>query len=80
MVANIVRKGDTFTGSMSGEMGNEEITGKITGDKLSWTLPLTKPVAIKLGFEVTVAGDTMTGNVKLGMFGNAPLTGQRARG
>jgi cytochrome P450 len=77
MTARIVRKGDTFTGCMSGEMGEQDITGKIAGDQLSWTLPLSKPVAIKLGFEVSVAGDNMTGNVKLGMFGNAPLTGKR---
>ena len=28
--------------------------------------------------ESTVAGDKMSGNVKLGMFGNASLTGERA--
>jgi hypothetical protein len=78
MTAKIVRKGETFTGCMSGEMGEQDITGKIAGDTLSWTLPLSKPVAIKLGFEVSVAGDDMTGNVKLGMFGSAPLTGKRA--
>jgi cytochrome P450 len=78
MTARIVRQGEGFTGSISGEMGEQNITGKVAGNTLTWTLPLTKPVAIKLGFEATVAGDSMTGNVKLGMFGNAPLTGKRA--
>jgi cytochrome P450 len=78
MTAKIVRQGEGFTGSISGETGEQNITGKIAGNTLTWTLPLTKPVAIKLGFEATVTGDTMTGNVKLGMFGNAPLTGKRA--
>ena len=78
MTARIVRQGEGFTGSISGEMGEQNITGNIAGSTLTWTLPLTKPVAIKLGFEATVAGDSMTGNVKLGMFGNAPLTGKRA--
>ena len=31
-----------------------------------------------LEFEATVSGDTMNGNVKLGAFGSAPLTGVRA--
>jgi hypothetical protein len=30
-----------------------------------------------LEFEATVAGDAMTGNVKLGAFGNAALSGVR---
>ncbi len=78
MTAQIVRQGDRFTGTVSGEMGVQDITGKITGNTLTWTLALTKPVAIKLGFEATVLGDKMTGTVKLGMFGSAPLAGQRA--
>ena len=78
MTAQIVRQGDSFTGTVSGEMGVQDITGKIAGNTLTWTLALTKPVAIKLGFEATVMGDKMTGRVKLGMFGSAPLVGQRA--
>ena len=34
-------------------------------------------MAIKLSFEATVEGDTMSGNVKLGVFGNAPLSGKQ---
>ena len=78
MSLQLTRKGGQFSGSLSNaEMGTQEIAGKISGDNLSWTLPLSKPVAIKLGFEVTVAGDSMTGKVKLGMFGSAALTGHR---
>jgi cytochrome P450 len=77
MTAQIVRQGDGFTGTISGEMGVQDISGKIAGDTLTWTLPLTKPVAIKLGFEAKVEGDKMTGKVKLGVFGSATLTGQR---
>ena len=78
MTAQIVKAGADFTGTMSNaEMGVQNISGKIDGNSLSWTLPLTKPVSIKLKFEVKVDGDQMTGNVKLGIFGNAKLTGQR---
>jgi cytochrome P450 len=78
MTAQIVRSGDSFTGIMSSaEMGSKDITGKSSGTSLTWTLGLTKPVSIKLGFDVNVDGDKMTGSVKLGMFGKAALTGKR---
>jgi cytochrome P450 len=78
MTAQIVRSGDSFTGTISsGEMGSRDITGQSSGNTLTWTLSLTKPVSIKLGFEAGVDGDKMTGTVKLGMFGKAPLTGKR---
>jgi hypothetical protein len=78
MTAQIVKSGDNFTGTISsGEMGAQDITGKISGNTLTWTLTLTKPVSIKLGFEANVDGDKMTGTVKLGMFGKAALAGKR---
>jgi hypothetical protein len=77
MTATIVRNGATFSGTIKGEMGVQDISGKIAGDTLSWTLSLTKPVSIKLSFEANVQGDEMTGKVKLGMFGSAGLTGKR---
>ena len=77
MTVQIVKAGASFAGTVTGEMGVQEINGKIDGDTLTWTLSLSQPVAIKLSFEATVAGDTMSGNVKLGVFGNAPLSGKR---
>ncbi len=62
MTAQIVRSGDSFTGTISSsEMAAQDITGKISANKLTWTLSLTKPMSIKLGFEVNVDGDKMTG-------------------
>jgi carbon-monoxide dehydrogenase large subunit len=78
MTAQIVRSGDGFTGTISSsEMAAQDIAGKSSANKLSWTLNLTKPVSIKLSFEVNVDGDKMTGSVKLGMFGKAALSGKR---
>jgi cytochrome P450 len=77
MTVQIVKSGDSFSGTATGEMGVQEINGKIDGNTLTWTLSLSQPVAIKLSFEATVAGNTMSGNVKLGVFGNAPLSGKR---
>ncbi len=78
MTARLIRNGESFTGTMSsGEMGTQDIAGKISGNALAWTLSLAKPVSIKLTFNVVVEDDRMTGSVKLGMFGKAALSGTR---
>ena len=38
MTAQIVQAGDSFAGTVTGEMGVQEINGKIAGDTLTWTL------------------------------------------
>lgn len=75
--ASITTSGDTFTGKTTGRMGEQEISGKVDGDKLTWSSAITQPMPMTLEFEATVSGDNMTGNVKLGAFGNASLTGVR---
>jgi len=78
MSAQFERSGDAFTGMISsGEMSAQKITGKISGNVLTWTVSLSKPVSIKLSFEAKVEGETLTGTVKLGMFGKAALAGKR---
>ncbi len=76
--AAITTSGDTFTGTTKGRMGEQTIEGKVAGDTLTWSTSITQPMPMTLEFTATVAGDSMTGNVKLGAFGNAPLTGVRA--
>jgi hypothetical protein len=78
MTAQLVRQGDTITGRVDSPMGGEAISeGKASGDKLSWIMQLTKPAAVKLSFDVKVAGDQMSGKVKFGMFGSGELSGRR---
>jgi len=76
--AAITTSGDTFTGNTSSQMGDQAISGKVAGDTLTWSANITQPMPMTLDFDVTVSGDSMTGNVKLGAFGNAPLKGVRA--
>jgi hypothetical protein len=78
VTAEITTAGDTFTGKTSGRMGDSEVAGKVDGDTLTWSAAITQPMPMTLEFSATVAGDAMTGNVKLGAFGNAPLSGVRA--
>ena len=74
----ITTSGDSFTGKVDSEMGSQEVTGKVDGDTLTWSTDITNPMPMKLEFTAKVDGDKMTGNCKLGMFGNAALTGERA--
>lgn len=76
--ASIKTNGDTFTGTTKGAMGEQAIEGKVAGDKLTWSASITSPMPMTLEFEATVSGDSLSGNVKLGAFGNASLTGVRA--
>ena len=70
-------KFDTFTGSTKGPMGEQSVEGKVDGDTLTWSAAITSPMPMTLEFVATVSGDTLSGNVKLGAFGNAPLSGVR---
>ncbi|HPA38270.1 MAG TPA: hypothetical protein PLV04_05965 [Phenylobacterium sp.] len=76
--ASIKTNGDTFTGTTKGAMGEQAVEGKVAGDKLTWSTAITSPMPMTLEFEATVSGDSMSGNVKLGAFGSASLTGVRA--
>ena len=75
---SITTSGDTFTGTTAGPMGQQALSGKVAGDTLTWSTNITSPMPMTLEFEAKVDGDAMTGNVKLGSFGNAALSGVRA--
>jgi hypothetical protein len=76
---DLTSAGTTLTGRMSGSGGSVEIfDGHVEGNQASWKADIKKPVPLTLEFSVTVGGAGMSGSVKLGMFGDAPLTGKRA--
>ena len=77
IIADIQTNGDTFTGKTEGRQGAGEVSGKVNGDTLTWKTDISQPMPMTLDFEAKVDGDKMTGNVKLGAFGNAPLSGAR---
>ena len=81
MTALLVRQGASLTGRINSPMGGEIISnGTVAGDRLAWTMQVTRPAKVKLSFDVKVDGGQMTGKVKLGMFGSGDLTGQRVSG
>lgn len=70
--------GNTLTGKVDTAMGSEEFDdGTVSGNDLEWSIDISKPMPMTLNFKATVEGDSMSGNVGLGMFGSAPLSGKR---
>ena len=79
--ASLVLKTDgaKLTGEMKGPQGALALNdGKVAGDTLTWSANMTQPMPIKLEFTGKVAGDKISGSVKLGAFGNASFEGTRA--
>jgi carbon-monoxide dehydrogenase large subunit len=78
MIAVLNIADETVSGKIQSEMGAQSVSGTVSGNCLAWTMKVTKPMPIELGFNVKLSGDTMTGDVALGTFGTASLTGRRA--
>lgn len=77
-VLNLANQGSTLTGTMSGPQGDIEIQdGTVNGNDLSWKAQVTSPMAITLEVTAAVDGDAISGNIKLGAFGNATFSGTR---
>jgi hypothetical protein len=51
--------------------------GTVDGDKVSWSVSITQPMALTLEFTGTVEGDAISGDAKLGSFGTSTFSGTR---
>ena len=55
-----------------------ELTGIVLdGDRLTWAQAITRPMRLRLAFDVTIAGDRMTGRAKAGRLPGSTVTGHR---
>ncbi|WP_159978521.1 MULTISPECIES: hypothetical protein [unclassified Novosphingobium] len=69
---------NSFTGHISGDLGNMDVTdGRISGQSLVWSMKMTMPMPMDLDCQAIVEGDSLTGQIKAGMFGSMELTGTR---
>ena len=74
----LAANGSDLTGSIGNGSESTPIQdGHADGDNASFKADITSPFPMTLEFSVKVTGDEMTGSVKLGVFGNAPLRGTR---
>ena len=79
VTVDLTEDGDTLTGTATGDGNTDDIAdGKIEGGHAKFNLSITVPMPLTLEFDLEADGSNMTGNVKLGMFGNAPVTGTKA--
>ena len=75
----LVTDGDSLSGTMAGDQGTQEFSGgTVDGNNLEWEVQMTSPMPMTLEISATVDGDSISGNVKLGAFGNASFEGARA--
>jgi len=49
----------------------------VKGDKVAWRQQITKPMKLKLSYDLTLEGDKLTGKVKAGMFPASKVVGER---
>ena len=74
----LVTDGGSLSGTMAGAQGTQEFSGgKVDGDNLEWEVQMTSPMPMTLEISATVDGDSISGNVKLGAFGDASFEGTR---
>lgn len=70
--------GTTFTGTNAGPLGSLAVeNGKIDGNTLTWTMQMTVPMPLALNATATIDGDSLTGTINAGAFGDMPMTGTR---
>ena len=50
----------------------------IQGDKVGWQQRITKPMKLKLTYNLTLENDKLTGKVKAGLFPASKVVGERA--
>jgi carbon-monoxide dehydrogenase large subunit len=63
---------------MTGDFEPAPFEGTVDGNKAVWDLKVTKPIKITLKYNVEFADQTLTGKVKMGIFGTAKLIGERS--
>jgi hypothetical protein len=51
--------------------------GAIKGNEASWSVDITSPMPMTLTFNGAVAGDTLSGTVQLGPYGESTFSGER---
>lgn len=67
-----------LTGTMTNEFGPTPVEdGEVDGNHLFWKTKMTQPIPMTLEFDVDIEGDILTGSVKFGPLGEAPLRGTR---
>jgi hypothetical protein len=77
-VLDLQVEGGKVTGSLSDGQHHVQINdGKISGNQLSWTAKLEKPMRLTFKFSALVEGDRISGSAR-NLLGSATFTGLKA--
>ena len=75
----VASSGSSLTGTQAGAQGGQAINnGAVNGDEATWSIDITSPMPMTLTFKGKVAGDSLSGSVTLGPFGDSTFQGERA--
>jgi carbon-monoxide dehydrogenase large subunit len=77
MRGHFATDGQSLSGFLSSTQGQQSFTGTVEGERVKFDLKVEKPMKITLNYDIAVAGDRLTGKVKMGIFGSAKLSGER---
>jgi hypothetical protein len=76
---NLKASGGALTGTQGAEGNSAEIfDGTVSGDDVAWKVSITNPMPLTLAFSGKVSGDSMSGEMGIGMMGSFPFKGTRA--
>lgn len=74
----LTESGNRLTGTQASTFGSGEIqNGAVDGNKATWTIDITQPIAATLEFTAQIVGNEMVGAVKVGAFGESRFKGLR---
>jgi carbon-monoxide dehydrogenase large subunit len=79
MLAHFDVAGEALSGYLEAPEGRQDFSGGTwEGGRAKFNLAVEKPMKITLKYDLEVSGDAITGKCKMGMFGSAKVTGERA--
>jgi len=70
--------GGKLTGRVEASLGQKDFTGTVSGNDVAWSMDFSSPLGkMKLDFQGTVSGSSISGKVKTGSFGTSEFTGSK---
>jgi carbon-monoxide dehydrogenase large subunit len=79
MVAHFDTDGAAVSGYLEAPEGRQDFSGgTLSGSQVKFEMKVDKPMKITLKYDLQFDGDVVSGKCKMGMFGSAKVSGERA--
>jgi carbon-monoxide dehydrogenase large subunit len=78
MIGRFTTEGEAVKGILESDQGSMEFAGTLISNRLKWEMKVAKPIPITLKYDIVVGANKLTGKCKMGLFGTANVTGERA--